>query len=77
MAHVEVTPAVAKQGMMAAGLPEMLADGVLELYADWNGGGAAHVTGVVAAVGKVQPHTFGQFVREFAPAFQGSLKQAG
>ncbi len=77
VAHVEVTPAVAKQGMMAAGLPEMLADGVLELYADWNGGGAAHVTGVVAAVGKVQPHTFGQFVREFAPAFQGSQEQAG
>ena len=75
--HIEVTPAVAKQGMMSAGFPEVLADGVLELNAGWNGGGAAYVTRVVAEVGKVQPHTFDQFAREFAPAFQKSQAQAG
>jgi len=75
--HIEVTPAVAKQGMMSAGFPEGLADGVLELNAGWNGGGAAYVTRVVAEVGKVQPHTFDQFAREFAPAFQKSQAQAG
>jgi hypothetical protein len=75
--HIEVTPAVAKQGMMSAGFPEVLAGGILELYAGWNGGGAAYVTRVVAEVGKIQPRTFDQFAWEFAPAFQKSQAQAG
>ncbi len=68
--YMDVLPAVARQGMIQGGLPNWLADGVLELFAYFDTGRAARVTNVVAEVGKTQPRTFEQFAREFAPAFQ-------
>jgi uncharacterized protein YbjT (DUF2867 family) len=69
--YVDVTPAQAKQSMMAAGMPEWAADAVNELSAWYRSGHGALVTQVVAEIGGRTPHTFDTFARDHAAAFRG------
>lgn len=70
--HVDVAPEEARKGMLAAGMPEWLADALLQLYAIFREGRAAAVTNVVAVVAKKRPRTFDEFAREAAAAFGGA-----
>jgi uncharacterized protein YbjT (DUF2867 family) len=69
--YVDVTPAQAKQSMMAGGMPEWAADAVNELSAWYRSGHGALVTQVVAEIGGRTPHTFDTFARDHAAAFRG------
>jgi uncharacterized protein YbjT (DUF2867 family) len=68
--YVDVTPAQAKQSMMAAGTPEWAADAVNELSAWYRSGHGDLVTQVVTEIGCRTPHTFDTFARDHAAAFQ-------
>jgi uncharacterized protein YbjT (DUF2867 family) len=67
--YVDVPPAAARQGMVAAGLPEWMADAVNELNLAMKQWRLAGVTDVVRRVGQKEPVTVEQFVREHAAAF--------
>lgn len=69
VAFVDLPPEAFKQAVMGAGVPEWLADGLNELYADWRTGSISAVSPAVAGVAKKQPIPFGQFARDYAPAF--------
>jgi uncharacterized protein YbjT (DUF2867 family) len=70
VAYVDVPPAAAKQGMVAGGMPEWVADALNELSEQMKLGRFAEVTDVVRRVGKKEPVTLEQFVRENAAAFR-------
>ena len=66
--HVEVPPEAARAGMLGAGMPEWIVDGLLELYAHLGGPIPTRVTEQIA--GK-EPITFDEFAREHASVFRG------
>lgn len=66
---VDLPPEAFKQAVMGAGIPEWLADGLNELYADWRTGSIAAVSPVVSDVAKKQPIPFDQFARDHMAAF--------
>jgi uncharacterized protein YbjT (DUF2867 family) len=68
--HVDVPPDAAKQGLLHAGVPEWNADGINELNAAMKDGQLARVTNTVREIGKKEPVTLEQFVREHADAFK-------
>jgi uncharacterized protein YbjT (DUF2867 family) len=67
--YVDVTPEGAKAGMIAAGLPEVLADALLEVYAYFREGRAAPPTDIIRRIAKKEPITFDRFARDYASAF--------
>ena len=67
--HVEVPPEAARAGMLGAGMPEWIVDGLLELYAHLGGQTPTRVTEQIA--GK-EPITFDDFARDHAPVFRGA-----
>ena len=67
--HVEVTPEAAREGMIGAGYPEWIADGLLELYAYLGG---EPPTRVVEQIAGKKPITFDQFARDHASVFAGT-----
>lgn len=71
--HVEVSYEQARETMVGAGLPEWLADGLIELNKEvYEPGYAASVTdGVEEALGR-RPRTFDEFARDHAEAFAGT-----
>ncbi len=70
--HVEVSLEDAKQGMVGAGVPEWVADGLVELnrevYAP--GYGSAVEDGVPRATGR-DPRTYEEFARDHERVFAG------
>ncbi|HEV8044189.1 MAG TPA: SDR family oxidoreductase [Rubrobacter sp.] len=71
--HVEVSLEDAREGMVGAGLPEWLADGLVELNREvYEPGYAADVTGGVAEVTGREPRGFEEFARDHAGAFAGT-----
>lgn len=70
--YVDVPSAAARQGMVDAGLPEWLADVLVELYAVFAAGEGDAVTTVVADVAKKEPRTFDSFAADFAHLFKGA-----
>ena len=67
--HVDVPPEAARQGMLSSGMPEWQVDVSLGLLAAVREGALDAVTGTVATVGRVEPRSFADYAREFAPAF--------
>lgn len=67
---VDVAEDVARQQMLAAGIPEYVVGGVLELDAMYREGKAAMVTDVVEKAGHRKPRSFEDFVRDYAAAFK-------
>jgi uncharacterized protein YbjT (DUF2867 family) len=68
--YVNVPPEAAKQALMQAGVPEWNAAGINELNAALREGKMANVTDVVREIGKKEPTTLQQFVRENANVFR-------
>lgn len=68
---VNVSLEAAKQGMMAAGLPEKLADLMNELYALGPEGHLAYIMDTVEKVTGQPPRSFRQFAQDYASAFKG------
>lgn len=68
--HVDVPPEAAKQSLVQAGVPEWSADGINELNAALKAGRFDHLSSAVRDVGKKEPITLEQFVREHAAVFQ-------
>ena len=69
--YADVSPAEARQGMLAAGVPEWAADAINGLAAYHRAGAGATVTSVVAEVGRQAPRTFAEFLRDHVAVFQG------
>ena len=67
--YVDVPPDVARQGMLDAGLPPMIADSIVEVFALFRAGGMARTTGTVRALTGREPGTFAQFARDHAALF--------
>jgi uncharacterized protein YbjT (DUF2867 family) len=67
--HVDVPPEAARQGMLSSGMPEWQVDVSLALLAAIREGALDAITGTVATVGRVEPRSFEDYAREFAPAF--------
>ena len=67
--HVDVPPEAARQGMLSSGIPEWQVDVSLALLVAICEGALDAVTGTVASVGRVEPRSFEDYAREFAPAF--------
>ena len=68
--YVDVPLEAAKQGMIAAGLPEKLADLMNELYALGPDGHLAYVMDTVEKVTGQPPRSFRQFAQDYAAAFK-------
>ncbi|MBI2263651.1 MAG: SDR family oxidoreductase [Armatimonadetes bacterium] len=69
--YVDVAPEEARKGMMAAGLPEWLADALLQLYGAFAEGHGDVTTKVVADVAKKQPISYKQFAKDHSQIFSG------
>lgn len=69
--YVEVPPAAVREALLARGMSEWIADGLIELFALYATGRASFVTDVIETVGKKRPITFDQFARDYAARFAG------
>lgn len=67
--HVDVPEAAAREGMLRAGMPEVLASAVLELMALIRAGRGAALSPVVEQVLGRKPRTFDEWARDHAAAF--------
>ncbi len=72
----DIAPEAARKGMLDAHMPEWLADGMLELYAWARKGEMAALHATVLNIGHKAPHTFEQFVKDFAKKFKGAARAA-
>jgi uncharacterized protein YbjT (DUF2867 family) len=66
---VDVSTDVARDGILAAGVPDLVADELLRIYAQLRAGAAAQVTGTVEALTGHPPRSFDAFAREHAAVF--------
>lgn len=67
--YVDVPPQAAKQGMVAGGVPEWLADELLVLFGFFSTGGGAATTPWVKTLTGREPRRIGDFARDYAAAF--------
>ena len=68
--HVKLSPAQLKAGMLAAGLPEEMADALLDLEAFYAAGRGGGITGDVKRVTGRDPRRFTETARDLAPALR-------
>jgi uncharacterized protein YbjT (DUF2867 family) len=69
VAFVDVAPKAMRHALLGMRIPAWQADGLIEDYAHYRGGGAAAIaTGVQDATGR-QPTAFSTFARDYASAF--------
>lgn len=75
--YVNVPAEQAMAAMLAAGLGEWLAAGLVEFNGFAELGGVRHVRDVVTAVGGVRPTPLGEFVERAVPTFRALVDRAG
>lgn len=68
--YVDVPEDAARQGMQSAGMPDLIVDALLELYASYKAGQASTVSPAVEQVTGKKPIAFEQFVKDYAEVFQ-------
>lgn len=68
--YVDVPEDAARQGMQNAGMPDVIVNALLELYASYKAGQAATVSPVIEQVTGKKPISFEQFARDYAEAFK-------
>ena len=68
--HVSIPPTDLKGAMLGEGLPEVLADRLLDLERYYRGEHASHVTNDILRVTGRKPRSFAQYARDCAPALQ-------
>lgn len=69
--YVDVPTDAARAGMLANGMPEWTADGLLELHALNASGKSATLTDAFERITQKKPRTFDVFVKDYAHAFGG------
>ena len=70
--YVDVPDEAARQNMVESGLPPMVADTIVEVFASYRAGAQARTTDTVLALTGHAPRSFAQFAREHAAAFVGT-----
>ena len=68
--YLDISPAAFKESAIAAGMPELYVDALLNLYQLYVAGGAQRVTKDVERVTGSKPRTFDEFARDHAAAFR-------
>jgi uncharacterized protein YbjT (DUF2867 family) len=71
--YEDVPPETVREAWLAAGKPEWLADGFVDLMAYFATGAAADVTGGVEKLTGVKPRSFDTFAKDFAGAFAAQV----
>jgi len=66
ISHVNLPPSDLKGGMLAAGMPEGIADQMLDLERFFRGGGASHASSDIKQVTGREPRRFADYVEETA-----------
>ncbi len=74
--YVDTPPEEARKGMLAGGIPDWLADGLLELYTWARAGKMAEVLDTVEKVTGKKPHSFARFSRDYVKRFKGAARAA-
>ena len=74
---VDVPDDGAKQGLLAAGLPEFVAEQLLAVFAQLRQGVAAQVANTVEALTKAAPRSFAEFARDHAHLFAPAAVASG
>jgi len=69
--YADVPPEAARAGMLAIGMPEWIADGLLELHALNASGKSAGLTDAFERITQKKPRTFDVFAKDFAHVFGG------
>jgi len=69
--YVDVHPEVARQAMLAEGVPEFVTEFILGFFASVQTGSLAETTDAVRRLTGREPRTFGQFARDHAAQFDG------
>ncbi|HEX4620405.1 MAG TPA: SDR family oxidoreductase [Myxococcaceae bacterium] len=69
--YVDVSPEDARKARLAAGMPEYLADGLDELFAERRRGKEGTVFTDLRDVFGIRPTTFEEFAQRYAPIFRG------
>jgi uncharacterized protein YbjT (DUF2867 family) len=75
--YVDVPPETFRQNLVQFGIPDWMADGLIELYDIWRNNGATQVTDVVEKVGKKKPNSIDTFARDYAASFLGQSAAGG
>jgi uncharacterized protein YbjT (DUF2867 family) len=73
---IPVPDEVARQNLVASGVPEWFADQVVILFSLIRAGAASAVTNTVEQVTASAPRGFAQFARDFVPVFQPDANEA-
>lgn len=71
--YVDVPPETARENMLAAGFPEFLADGLIELMALYGAGGHGDVAQTVEKLTGAPPRTLETFAKDYAGIFSGKV----
>ena len=72
--YVDVSPEAAKEGMLGAGIPEWIADGIIEGSVAMSEGLGDYTTDDFEKLTGHQPHSYDTFARDFAHVFGGNSK---
>lgn len=70
--YMDISPADAKHGMKAAGLPDWAIESMIELYEFQRDGRAERVSGAVEEIAGRAPFSFDDFARDNAAAFRSA-----
>ena len=74
--YVDVPDEAARQSMVEAGLPGIIADAIVEMFGIQRAGSLEQVTTGVRTLAGRESRTFAQFARDHAAAFRGGAVQA-
>jgi uncharacterized protein YbjT (DUF2867 family) len=75
--YVNVPPEVYRQALARFGVPEWIAEGIVELHDIWRIAGATGITNVVEKIAKKKPYSIAEFARDYAPQFLGEAAARG
>jgi len=76
ISHISLTPAELKAGMLAEGMPEAIADRMLDLERYFRENRASRITDDVRQVTGREPRRFAEYVRETAATGVWSVEVA-
>lgn len=73
ISHISLSPADLKHGMLAEGMPEALADRMLDLERYYREGQANRITNDIKQVTGHEPRQFEQYARDYASLLQSAV----
>jgi uncharacterized protein YbjT (DUF2867 family) len=73
ISHISLAPEDLKHGLLAAGLPEAIADRMLDLERYYRDDQASRITNDIKRVTGQEPRRFAQYIRDYASLLQPAL----